>query len=200
MLLTGTGAGQTLQTTTVAAQASVSRKDMSVVTAVRNFVRLLGGTFALAIGATIINNALRHSMTSISLPLSTINTIIDNPTLIGTRYSSNSTSNSLASLNLTPSQITHILQGYTSGFRVVFILNACLAGVAVVASITMIRHKELIRGDDEERKAEARREMEFEEKEKGNEREKEKGSDREKRGEGENHEDIEMGVLDTNSS
>lgn len=36
MLLAGVGAGQTLQTTTIAAQASVSRRDMSVVTAVRN--------------------------------------------------------------------------------------------------------------------------------------------------------------------
>ena len=36
MLIAGTGAGGTLQTTTVAAQASVSRRDMSVVTAVRN--------------------------------------------------------------------------------------------------------------------------------------------------------------------
>ncbi|KAG6846664.1 hypothetical protein H0H93_012566, partial [Arthromyces matolae] len=36
MLLAGVGAGLTLQTTTVAAQASVSRKDMSVVTAFRN--------------------------------------------------------------------------------------------------------------------------------------------------------------------
>ena len=36
MLLAGVGAGQTLQTTVVAAQASVPRRDMSVVTAVRN--------------------------------------------------------------------------------------------------------------------------------------------------------------------
>ncbi|KAF8878958.1 major facilitator superfamily domain-containing protein, partial [Infundibulicybe gibba] len=54
MLLAGIGAGQTLQTTTVAAQASVARKDMSVVTAFRNFIRLLGGTLSLAIGSTII--------------------------------------------------------------------------------------------------------------------------------------------------
>ena len=66
---------QTLQTTTVAAQASVPRRDMAVVTAVRNvssifvlgggvccdeahaafqFVRLLGGTLASAIGSTIM--------------------------------------------------------------------------------------------------------------------------------------------------
>jgi hypothetical protein len=70
MLLAGIGAGQTLQTTTVAAQASVSRRDMSVVTAVRNvsikpfgltsdiiiiqFVRLMGGTLTLPVGAAIM--------------------------------------------------------------------------------------------------------------------------------------------------
>ncbi|KAG8215494.1 major facilitator superfamily-domain-containing protein [Butyriboletus roseoflavus] len=71
MLLSGMGAGQTLQTTTVAAQASVPRRDMSVVTAVRNVSRLsnvinyslrttisslglLGGTLALAVGSTLM--------------------------------------------------------------------------------------------------------------------------------------------------
>ncbi|KAL0952039.1 hypothetical protein HGRIS_008681 [Hohenbuehelia grisea] len=54
MLLSGIGAGQTLQTTTVAAQASVPRKDMSVVTAFRNFIRQLGGALTLAIGSTIM--------------------------------------------------------------------------------------------------------------------------------------------------
>ncbi|KAK0439115.1 hypothetical protein EV421DRAFT_1821364 [Armillaria borealis] len=54
MLLSGIGAGQTLQPTTIATQASVSRKDMSVVTVFRNFVRNLGGTLALAVGSTII--------------------------------------------------------------------------------------------------------------------------------------------------
>jgi hypothetical protein len=63
----------TLQTTTVAAQASVERKDMSVVTAVRNvgakytkyvsvpliqnyfqFMRLFGGTLSLAVGSTLM--------------------------------------------------------------------------------------------------------------------------------------------------
>jgi hypothetical protein len=76
MLLAGIGAGQTLQTTVVAAQASVSRQDMSVVTAVRNvsqralsttvsdvsqFVRLLGGTLTLPIGSAIMYGYL-HSL------------------------------------------------------------------------------------------------------------------------------------------
>ncbi|KXN90674.1 hypothetical protein AN958_03959 [Leucoagaricus sp. SymC.cos] len=74
MILSGVGSGQTLQTTTVAVQASVPRKDMSVVTAFRNvgshmfhrtnlanfavnafqFMRMLGGTLALAVGATLM--------------------------------------------------------------------------------------------------------------------------------------------------
>ncbi|CCM02944.1 uncharacterized protein FIBRA_05059 [Fibroporia radiculosa] len=158
MLLSGLGAGQTLQTTTVAAQASVSRKDMSVVTAVRNFARLLGGTLSLALSATIINNSLRDSMTSAGLSASTITTIIDDPTLLGARLSSDS-SDPLAALGVTPALAAKILDGYTHGFRTVFILNACLAAVATLASIFMIHHKELTRGDEERLRAEARAQL-----------------------------------------
>lgn len=140
MLLAGVGAGQTLQTTTIAAQASVPRKDMSVVTAFRNFVRLLGGTLGLAISSTIINNSLTTSMKRISLPPSLITKIIDDPASLGSPFQ----------VGLSPSTATYILDaGYTKGFRSVFILNAGLAGVATVASILMIKHKELTRGDEE---------------------------------------------------
>ncbi|KAH7921437.1 MFS general substrate transporter [Leucogyrophana mollusca] len=153
MLLSGVGAGQTLQTTTVAAQASVSRRDMSVVTAVRNFIRLLGGTLSLAIGSTIINNSLRSVLASLSLSPSAISTIIDDPTILG----SHASDSQLASLGLSPAVASYILShGYTRGFRSVFILNACLAAVATIASITMIKHKELMRGDEERLKAEAK--------------------------------------------
>jgi hypothetical protein len=70
MLISGLGSGQTMQTTTVAAQASVPRRDMSVVTTLRNvrsrlwcargsngvgqFLRQLGGTLALAVASTIM--------------------------------------------------------------------------------------------------------------------------------------------------
>ncbi|OCH93462.1 MFS general substrate transporter [Obba rivulosa] len=158
MLIAGVGAGQTLQTTTVAAQASVSRKDMSVVTAVRNFIRLLGGTFALAIDASIINNSLRHSMTSLGLPPSAVNAIVDDPTLLGARFS-NTTANPLVSLGVSPPAAAHVLHGYTSGFRVVFVLNAALAGAATVASILMIRQKNLTRDDEAALRAKARAEL-----------------------------------------
>jgi len=160
MLLAGIGGGQTLQTTTVAVQASVSRRDMSVVTAVRNFVRLLGGVFGLAIGSTILNNALRHSMRQLSLPTSTIDHLVGNPTLLASRFNLtsnlNSTDNPLAALGITEGEADHILAGYTNGFKTVFILNACLAAFATICSIVMIKHKNLTRGDEERLKAEAK--------------------------------------------
>lgn len=45
--------------------------------------------------------------------------------------------------------------GYTAGFELVFILNACLAAVAAIAGFFMIKHKELTRGDEEKLRAEA---------------------------------------------
>ncbi|KAF8161653.1 major facilitator superfamily domain-containing protein [Crassisporium funariophilum] len=139
MILAGSGAGQTLQTTTVAAQASVSRRDMSVVTAFRNFIRLLGGTLALAVGATIINNSLRLSMKDLSLPATLINAIVNDPASLA----------SPSTLGISGSTASLILDhGYTKGFRTVFILNACLTAVATIASVTMIKHKELTRADE----------------------------------------------------
>ncbi|KAI0359234.1 MFS general substrate transporter [Trametes cingulata] len=153
MLLAGTGAGGTLQTTTVAAQASVSRRDMSVVTAVRNFIRLLGGTLSLAIGATIINNSLRHFMSSLGLPSSTISAIVDDPTMLGARTSA--TDSSLAALGVSSEVAQRILGAYIKGFRAVFILNTSLNAVATIAAILLIRHTELSRGDEESLKKQA---------------------------------------------
>jgi hypothetical protein len=45
---------KTIRSTMVAAQAAVDRSEMSVVTSVRNFMRSLGGTIFLVIGATIM--------------------------------------------------------------------------------------------------------------------------------------------------
>lgn len=55
-ILNGIGAGQTFQTSLIAIQASVKRSEMAVATATRNFLRLLGGTIALAACAAILNN------------------------------------------------------------------------------------------------------------------------------------------------
>ncbi|KAF9475914.1 MFS general substrate transporter [Pholiota conissans] len=146
MLLAGTGAGQTFQTTTVAAQASVSRRDMSVVTAFRNFIRLFGGTLALAISATIINNSLRASMHNLSLSQSIISQVINDPSELS----------SPSTLGISASIADTILnKGYIKGFRTLFILHAVLNAFATVASIFMIKHKELTRGDEQQLREEA---------------------------------------------
>ena len=95
-------------------------------------------------------------MITLSLPSSVIKKIIDDPTVLGDRLS-NSTSSQLTQLGISTEAATHILDGYTRGFRIVFILNACLAAFATLASITMIKHKELTRSDDEQKKLEAQR-------------------------------------------
>lgn len=59
-VLSAFGSGQTLQTGLIAMQANVERKDMAVVTATRNFLRLLGGTVALAACSAILNNTVRY--------------------------------------------------------------------------------------------------------------------------------------------
>jgi len=156
MLMAGFGGGQTLQTTTVAAQASVSRRDMSVVTAVRNFVRLLGGTLSLALCSTIINNALRHSMKELDFSAFAISEIVDNPVVIVNLLNGQALDNS--TIGITPDTARHILNGYNDGFRTVFIMNATLAAVATIVSIVMIRHKNLTRDDEEELKAKAEKE------------------------------------------
>ncbi|KAK0491996.1 MFS general substrate transporter [Armillaria luteobubalina] len=147
MLLSGIGAGQTLQPTTIAAQASVSRKDMSVVTVFRNasaaslqaFVRNLGGTLALAIGSTIINNALRKAMNDIFVSQSLISTIIDDPS-----YLAKPTSET----GLSAATVSYILnQGYTKGFKDVFYLNASLTAFATLISMVLIKDKDLSRDD-----------------------------------------------------
>ncbi|KIJ39865.1 hypothetical protein M422DRAFT_174487 [Sphaerobolus stellatus SS14] len=146
MLLSGIGAGQTLQTTTVAAQASVARKDMSVVTAVRNFVRFVGGALSLAVGSSIINNALISRAHSIGLSEDLLHQVTNDPTLIARQ-----------GFNLTAEIRHELLEGYTRGFREMFLLNASLAAFAAVVAFIMIKHKELTRSDDAQRKADARK-------------------------------------------
>ncbi|KAJ3745047.1 MFS general substrate transporter [Lentinula detonsa] len=140
---------QTMQTTTVAAQASVARKDMSVVTAVRNFLRMLGGAISLPVASSLLNNAIRTSMINLELPASTITTVIDNPSLL-------TNSSSISTLDISVYQAANILsKGYTKGFRDVFLLNAAMSATATLVSAVMIKHKELLRGDEDQLRKEA---------------------------------------------
>ena len=94
-------------------------------------------------------------MTVLGLSQSAIKAIIDDPTILGDRLSASSSSK-LGSLGITPSMADDILNGYTHGFRTVFVMNASLAAVATIASVLMIRHKELSRGDEDRLRAAAK--------------------------------------------
>ncbi|KAJ7697605.1 major facilitator superfamily domain-containing protein [Mycena rosella] len=140
MMLAGIGAGQTMQTTTIAVQASVSRRDMSVVTALRNFLRLLGGTLSLAVASTLLNNKLRTSMTALGVAPADIKRIIDDPALL----------HNPTQAGLTQATATDIMyRGYTKGFSSLFVMNASLTVFATLVSVVMIKHKELSREEDE---------------------------------------------------
>ena len=151
---------------------SASHHDQPFAEGYDQFIRLLGGTFALAVGSTLMlvifllsnlagetkpsslasNNSLRTDLASFSLSSSAITAIINDPAILGP----STPTSELTPLGLTSSMASYVLShGYTGGFELVFILNACLAAVAAVASFFMIKHKELTRGDEEKLRAEA---------------------------------------------
>ncbi len=114
LLFAGVGQGQTLQSSMVAAQASVPRSDMSAVTSSRNFLRTLGGAFSLAIAAAVINNQLRSKLSPLGFSSSVIDEIIDDPVGIWT-----STSDLYA---IDEASKQEIIRAYVSGFRIVFLI------------------------------------------------------------------------------
>jgi len=92
------------------------------------------------------NNSLRGILHKLALPSALINTVINDPSSL----------TSPSTLGITLSTVRIVLEkGYTKGFRRVFILNASFAAIATIISITMIKHKNLARGDEEQLKCQA---------------------------------------------
>lgn len=89
---------------------------------------------------------MKSTMISLGLSSSIISTIVDNPSVLAHPGTEINISSSDAQLILS--------KGYTTGFQHLFFLNASLAGLATVVSLTMIKHKELTRGDEEKYKKE----------------------------------------------
>ena len=85
-------------------------------------------------------------MHKLALHSALVDTIINNPSSVA----------SPSTLGIPSSAATIILEnGYTKGFRTVFILNAFLAAIATIVSITMIEHKDLTRADEAQLKLQA---------------------------------------------
>lgn len=95
-------------------------------------------------------------MTSLDVPASVTSSIIDDPTVIFSLVhpdaSRNVTTSPAVQANISIAAAEQILHGYNSGVRALFILNASLAALCVVVSALMIKHKELVRADDADRK------------------------------------------------
>ena len=81
-LFNGVGAGQTFQPSLVAIQAGVDRKDMAAATGMRNFMRMLGGTLAVTICSTIVNNIVRNRIGDIGLTAAQAAAVLTDPTQV----------------------------------------------------------------------------------------------------------------------
>lgn len=83
-LFNGVGAGQTFQTSLVAIQAGVERKEMATATGLRNFLRQLGGTLAVTICSTIVNNIVRNRIADLDLTAAQADAVLTDPTQVHT--------------------------------------------------------------------------------------------------------------------
>lgn len=77
------GAGQTFQTSLLAIQAAVERKDMAAATGTRNFARMLGGTVGLAACGSIVNNVVRSKLGELGLSEAVVQLVLKDPTIKG---------------------------------------------------------------------------------------------------------------------
>ncbi|KAF8075225.1 MFS general substrate transporter [Lyophyllum atratum] len=132
-VLTGVGVGQTFQPSLVAVQGALHRKDMAIVTAMRSFVRNLGGILGLAVTGTIVNNILSSHLKGLDLSDEVRKNILDHPGL---------------SRNLAPEIYAEVRAGYRKGFRLVFIILAGLAVFSFVVAFLIMPHRDLDRSDD----------------------------------------------------
>ncbi|KAG2416603.1 hypothetical protein HFD88_007818 [Aspergillus terreus] len=145
-LLTGVGVGNTLQPALIAVQAGVDRRDMAVVTSFRNFVRNLGGTLALAIAGTIINNMVGSSISSLGLSDSEQRAFLSSPQNYLSKLPADEAEHARALL----------IPAYKRGFRIIFLIGAALAALAFVLAFVLMPQVGLKRDDDEKLKAEGR--------------------------------------------
>lgn len=145
-LLSGFGLGNTLQPSLIAVQAGVTRRHMAIVTSFRNFIRNLGGTLGLALSGTIINNAVRSTLTPLGLSASAIQLLTNSPDLFREEYGKERTD----SIRL------ELKSAYVKGFRIVFIMGAALNALAFVAAWFLMPQVELNRDDDAKLKEEGK--------------------------------------------
>jgi hypothetical protein len=148
-VLTGIGVGNTLAISLIALQSSVRKEDMAATTAMRNVARQLGGTLALSIAGTVINNSLSKRASSLGLSGDALQTILDTPTLL----------QSASSTLLTADQKLSLIDAYRSGFQTMCYLLAGLTAFTCLVTFFMVDQVEL-RTSTKEEKAKAKQWLE----------------------------------------
>ncbi|ODO07242.1 tetracycline efflux protein [Cryptococcus wingfieldii CBS 7118] len=141
-VIVGFGAGQTFQTSLVAIQASVERKDMATATGLRNFLRMLGGTIALAACTSIVNNSVKKNLQGV-LGDAQYQIILNDPT-------------QAQSLGLSASQFAAVTAAYAQGIREVFWFCTPCIGICVPVTAFLVKKISLKREDDAVKKAESK--------------------------------------------
>ncbi|WVR05959.1 hypothetical protein IAU60_002986 [Kwoniella sp. DSM 27419] len=142
-VITAVGAGQTFQTSLVAIQGGVERKDMATATGLRNFVRMLGGTISLAVGNAIINNRVRSHLQG-TFDSQQLERILADPL-------------QSSGMGLTASQMNDVINAYSQGIRGVFYFTTPVIGISVFITLAFVKREKIKRGADEAaKKAEAK--------------------------------------------
>lgn len=141
-VLIGVGAGQTFQTSLIAIQASVDRKDMATATGTRNFLRMLGGTVALAVCTAIVNNTARMRLDKY-FSNDIVSEILGAPT-------------ELVRMGFDADQIRLVREAYAKGINGCFWFAVPMAGVSFFITVFFIRRVNLKREDEDKLKAEAK--------------------------------------------
>ncbi|KAG2188367.1 hypothetical protein INT44_001120 [Umbelopsis vinacea] len=120
LLVAGVGFGCCMQTLIVAAQASVTYKDMAVTTAFVNFSRTLGGVFGLAIAGTLFNNRLISGLMTLNL----------SPEIV------QSAANDVKYVNsLTGTEHEEIAQQYVDALKLCFYIMVPYGGMSFLCSL-----------------------------------------------------------------
>ncbi|KAJ1310855.1 hypothetical protein OPQ81_009373 [Rhizoctonia solani] len=122
LILEGIGVGGTLQTTLVAAQASVEKEHRAVVTGARNFFRTLGGAVGLVVCTTAKNIELKKRLWKISgLAPELIPRIIK----------------SGPQVTMNPSIDEEVRKAYADALRTVFVTFIPIAGLSAVLTVCL---------------------------------------------------------------
>ncbi|CAK7264327.1 hypothetical protein SEPCBS119000_000933 [Sporothrix epigloea] len=135
LMIFGAGIGMTLQPTLVALQAHTTKARRAVIISVRNFFRALGGAVGLALGAAVLQAALRSN-----LPPKYVD-------LAGSAYY-------LPKEFSSPEEKEAVLNAYMAASHAVFTLQVPLVGVCFLTSF-LVKDEGLEPSDEREAKRKA---------------------------------------------